>query len=189
MNKTSLPDGKAISGAFINSFSMKNSLLRGVLMILVGLIFALAPLVTITMAIKLIGIIVAASALTAAVMIFYNSQSSKAVGIFFCLIGIIGALIAIFPPVAEMLLVVFIGMWLICTGIWQSINAFSLKSIPNGTRWVIGLGGLITLIVGGIFIFSPKTGLQTLGLFIGLYIILYGMLQLVIALLLRKTVK
>ncbi|MEG2075147.1 MAG: DUF308 domain-containing protein [Victivallaceae bacterium] len=189
MSKPVLPDGKAVTGAFINSFSMKNSLLRGILMILVGLIFALAPLVTITMAIKIIGVIVAASALTAAIMIFNNPQSSKAVGVFFCLIAIVGALIAIFTPVAEMLLVIFIGMWLICTGIWQSVNAFSLKSIPNGTRWVIGLGGVITFIVGGIFIFSPRTGLQTLGLFIGLYIILYGMLQIVIALLLRKAVK
>ena len=95
----------------------------------------------------------------------------------FLLVGILGILtgvVAVAQPAAIALAFVFlIGAWAILTGVLEIAAAVSLrKELSN--EWLLGLGGLASVVFGVLVTASPAAGAVTLVLLFGAYAILYG---------------
>jgi len=93
------------------------------------------------------------------------------------LVGILGILTGVLtfdqPAAIALALVFVVGGWAIFTGILEIVAAVSLrKEISN--EWLLGLGGLASVVFGVLVTASPSAGALTLVLLFGIYAILYG---------------
>ena len=80
---------------------------------------------------------------------------------------------------------ILIAAWAIITGILEIITAFRLRKIIVGEFWLI-LGGVLSLVFGLAVAFYPQAGAFAIGLLIGLYAILFGVIFVALGLKLRS---
>jgi uncharacterized membrane protein HdeD (DUF308 family) len=116
-----------------------------------------------------------------------NEEFSKlsgwflALGILFMLFGF--ALI-ILPVVGTITVELLFGLLLLLLGISELVFAFTAKKW-TGFVFLI-LGGLVSLIAGLILLFNPIAGMIALTLFLGLFLIIQGIIKTVRSFSLRK---
>jgi len=96
------------------------------------------------------------------------------------ILGILGVLLGIIIIVAPALLVIAIGvalgLFLIAFGIIEVIVAFLLLD-EMMVRFVIGIMGLFAMVLGILVAFRPVTGVETVALLTGLYLVVFGMMR------------
>src|SRR5919206_765718 len=97
------------------------------------------------------------------------------------LAGIAAGLLTFFyPRVTAIALLYIIAAWAIITGIFQIIAAFQLRrEITN--EWLLGLSGLAGIIFGILAMTMPGAGALAIVWLIGIYAIIFGLLQLGLA--------
>jgi uncharacterized membrane protein HdeD (DUF308 family) len=79
----------------------------------------------------------------------------------------------------------FIAGWAIATGVLQIVGAIRLrKKIEN--EWLLIASGVLSVIFGLILVAQPGTGVLALLYVIGIYAILYGILEIWLSLRLRE---
>ncbi len=104
-----------------------------------------------------------------------------------------GAIVLILPGLSAVSLVAFawamLSIWSIATGILELAAAIRLRKEIEG-EWMLGLSGLISLGLGiaiPIVLWSnPAAGIVTMGWMIGFYALLHGVLEIMLALALRR---
>ncbi len=69
--------------------------------------------------------------------------------------------------------------WAIVIGIMQIIGAFTLP-LGTGREWLLGLTGLLSIIFGILISMRPAAGLVTVIWLIGIYAIVYGVMNCVV---------
>jgi uncharacterized membrane protein HdeD (DUF308 family) len=104
------------------------------------------------------------------------------------LVGIIGVLIGVLTfarPVATALgLVYYVAFWALLTGFFEVLAAFRLRQImPN--EWMLAVAGLLSIAFGIMVAARPGAGMLSLIWLIGAYAIIFGALELGLALRLR----
>lgn len=151
----------------------------GVVALIIGIIILLfSPLIT-----SLIGVFLSAMVFVISLIILGFGISMRASGFSLPMIvlGIAGSLLALSallsPDLAVSVLGILLGIWMILLGIGQLIFA-SVFSADRLYYALIVLGGLFTVIVGLYLIFSPVDGMNIMILFLGCYLIVYGVLNL-----------
>lgn len=91
-----------------------------------------------------------------------------------------GVIAFIFPTLAAIVLVFVFAIWAIVTGLLQLIMAIRLRrEITN--EWLLGLGGVASILLGVIMIINPGAGLIGLVWAIAGYAIVFGVLMIVLA--------
>lgn len=97
------------------------------------------------------------------------------------LAGIAAGLLTFFyPGVTAIALLYIIAAWAIITGIFQIIAAFQLRrEIAN--EWLLGLSGLAAVIFGILAMVMPRARALAIVWLIGIYAIIFGLLQLGLA--------
>ncbi len=97
------------------------------------------------------------------------------VGLLVCLIVLLGSSIGslLWPEVAAVMLVYYIGGWAILAGLFKTITAIRIRSEVKG-EWVLGLSGLISILAGLILVLRPGAGVLAVAWLIGLMAILLG---------------
>ncbi|MCL5958347.1 MAG: DUF308 domain-containing protein, partial [Chloroflexi bacterium] len=95
------------------------------------------------------------------------------------LIGIIAGLLTLYWPGVNALLLVYIfAAWAIATGIGEIGGAVRFGTfLPN--KWVLVAAGIISVLVGTYLFLFPGSGVLDLLLVIGVFTIIYGILQFV----------
>ena len=104
-----------------------------------------------------------------------------------------GAIVLILPGLSAVSLVIFawtmLAIWSIATGVLELAAAIRLRKEIEG-EWMMGLSGLISLGLGiaiPIVLWgNPAAGLVTMGWMIGFYALLHGVIEITLALALRK---
>jgi uncharacterized membrane protein HdeD (DUF308 family) len=82
-------------------------------------------------------------------------------------------------------LVSLFGGWAVLTGVLEIVAAIRFRRvIPN--EFVLGLGGVLSIIFGVLVVAQPSIGGTTLALLFGSYAVLIGIAQLWLGLLLRR---
>jgi uncharacterized membrane protein HdeD (DUF308 family) len=101
------------------------------------------------------------------------------------LLGIAAGILALaWPGITALLLVLFIGAWALVHGIFGIIGAIQLrKEIDN--EWLLILGGVVSVIFGGIILLAPGGGALALIWAIAAYAIVFGILLVALSLRLR----
>jgi uncharacterized membrane protein HdeD (DUF308 family) len=104
------------------------------------------------------------------------------------LLGIAAGLLTfLMPGVTALVLLYFIAGWAIATGVFQIVGAIRLrKEIDN--EWLLILGGIISVLFGGVLFASPGAGALALITVIGIYAIIIGVLLVALSFRLKKHV-
>lgn len=102
------------------------------------------------------------------------------------LAGVVAGLIAAFNPGATTLvLLVFIGAWLVVRGVFEIMGAIAIRrEIDN--EWMLILGGALSVLFGLYVIIFPGGGALAILLAIGIYAIIAGVMMVGFALRLRR---
>jgi uncharacterized membrane protein HdeD (DUF308 family) len=81
-------------------------------------------------------------------------------------------------------IMMFLAVWLVFAGIYRIIFAIRVRQEIKG-EWLIALSGVLSIVLGVMFVISPLTGLFITALWIGAGALIYGVLQIVAAFKLR----
>ncbi len=86
---------------------------------------------------------------------------------------VIGIMVFTWPAITVLILLYFVAIWAIISGIIEIIVSFSEKEEVIG-KWVLGTTGIISLIIGFTLFFFPVVSIELLIWIIGVYALIFG---------------
>ena len=159
----------------------------GVISVLFGIGAFVWPLGTALALAWAFGIMALAEGVTSLVALFDKDTSiSKGWLVLYSLASIAFGLVAvIFPGTVAGVLLMFVAAWLVVGGIYRIVFAVRVRKYVS-TEWWIALSGVLSIVLGLLFLAYPVAGLVSLAVWIGAVVLLYGIFQIMAALRLRK---
>ena len=162
--------------------------LRGAIAILFGLAALLRPDIALEALILLFGAYALVDGVFSIVGVFGGTRGGTPRWLLFIegVAGILAGLIAFFlPGLTAILLLYLIAAWAIVSGVLQIAGAVRLRRvIPD--EWGLILGGIASVIFGVLLAIWPKEGLVALVWIFGVFAVVFGAAQLVLANRVRK---
>lgn len=161
--------------------------LYGVISILFGIGALIWPLTTALALAWAFGVMALAEGVTSLVALFdKNTPISKGWLALYALASIAFGIVAvIFPGAVAGVLLLFLAAWLVVGGIYRIMFAVRVRKQIQG-EWWIGLSGLLSIVLGVLFFAYPAAGLVSVTVWIGAFVLIYGVFQVMAALKLRK---
>jgi uncharacterized membrane protein HdeD (DUF308 family) len=90
-----------------------------------------------------------------------------------------GVAALLWPGLATLVLLYIIASWAVFTGILEIVTAIRLRhEITN--EWMLGLGGLISVVLGLLLFFQPAAGSLAIIWMIASYAVIFGILLIVL---------
>ncbi len=101
------------------------------------------------------------------------------------LAGVAAAAVTFFwPAITALALVFVIAAWALVTGILEIVAALRLRREIRG-EWLLLLGGIVSLVLGVLFFAEPAAGALAIALWLGIYALIFGVLEVALAFKLR----
>lgn len=163
-------------------------LLRGIFALIFGVVALFFPATAFISLVLVFGAFALVDGIFAIVSAFTSNAKSENwwwlifEGVFGILIGV---LTLIQPAAMGEAWLILIGVWAIVTGIFEIITAIRIRKLIEGELWLI-LGGLASVAFGVLILVNPMSGAFAIGVLIGVYAILFGVMFIALALRLRK---
>jgi uncharacterized membrane protein HdeD (DUF308 family) len=101
---------------------------------------------------------------------------------------VIGIIVLARPGVGLAAVLVLIIVWLMAMGVMELFAAIEVKA-STGWRVFLGVLGVISLVIGFVFMFNPALGIWTVILILGIYAICMGVLRVIFAFVIRSWLK
>ena len=165
----------------------KMLLVRGAIAIVFGIVLIAWPDATIVVLVVLWGIWALIDGIGLATQIFSPGAGTGQKVLFgvLALVAIVAGLLAIARPgMAATAVTWLLGIWLIVRGVFELVGAFTSSStVP---RWLLVLGGLLDLVLGGLFVANPGNSAVAIAVLLGIVALAWGVVFVVLALLVRK---
>ncbi|RJP35453.1 MAG: hypothetical protein C4536_00565 [Actinobacteria bacterium] len=98
---------------------------------------------------------------------------------------IVGIIVLARPGVGLGAFLVLVIVYLIAYGFVELFAAFEMQA-STGLKVLFGITGLLSVVIGFIFMFRPGLGIWTAILFIGIYAIVVGIVRIVLAFMIRN---
>ena len=95
----------------------------------------------------------------------------------------IGSLTLLRPAMTAVVLIFFIAAWALATGFLRIVEAVNLDDV-SGRGW-LAVGGVASIIFAGLVLFRPLTGALAMATVIGIYAVILGATEIVLAFSLR----
>jgi uncharacterized membrane protein HdeD (DUF308 family) len=156
--------------------------LRGVLAILFGVLAFVWPAITWLTLILMFGIYAIVDGIAAVVTGFSHTKDSPRWWMFLLegLLGIAAGVIALVAPgLTSLVLIYMIASWAVITGILEIVAAIRLRNeITN--EWGLGLGGLISIVLGVLLFLQPAAGSLAIIWLIAAYAVIFGILLVIL---------
>jgi uncharacterized membrane protein HdeD (DUF308 family) len=95
---------------------------------------------------------------------------------------VIGLVLAIWPSETLVVLAVLLSIQLMINGIFQLINAFAAHTVDGGVRALLGLAGALSIIVALLVLRSPLQTVVVIGLLLGAWWVISGLIDVFTAL-------
>jgi uncharacterized membrane protein HdeD (DUF308 family) len=158
---------------------------RGLLGILFG-VAALLPGVTLLSLVYVFAVYAVLDGAFAVVSAFRAARSHRHWGLLVLegAAGILaGAIVWAWPGISVTMFVLLVGVWAVVSGFLMYRGAFALH-IDHG-RWWLVLGGVASMVFGGIMVVSGLKGAVVLTWWVGVYALIFGIALLVLGVILR----
>jgi len=97
---------------------------------------------------------------------------------------VIGLLTFFWPNITALVLVYFIATWALITGISEVVAAIQLRCVITG-EWMLILGGLLSIFFSVLLFVFPVAGAVSVIWVIGIYAIIFGTSEIILAFRLR----
>lgn len=162
-------------------------LLRGVLAIVLGALTLLLPAVSLASLVLLFAIYMLADGVLGIVAAVRAARRHERWGwlVVEGLLDIAAGIAALaWPGLTIIVFVSLIAAWAIVTG--GALVLAALRLTKRHGRWLMGLGGVLSIAWGALLIFAPIGGALILTLWIGAYALVFGVTLVVLALRLRS---
>ena len=162
-------------------------ILRAVVAILFGIMALISVQFALLFLVYLFGVYVLLDGIVAIILSLQERRSSSGWWVLFVLgiVGIVvGVLCFIHPGNVALLIFYLVGIWLIISGIIGILSAFTLRAA--GGEGLLVIVGIVSIIVGIIFVIHPTTSILTIVWILGLFALIYGIIQIVRAIQLRS---
>jgi uncharacterized membrane protein HdeD (DUF308 family) len=155
---------------------------RGVLALVVGFIALAWPDITVGAFVILFAIYAFVAAATSAATAFASDRAGQvAGGLILAVLDVAAGLAALaWPDITAVALVWVVAIWAFASGFAELVMAFAAGETA-GQRALLGLGGLISIALGVVFVFRPDVGAVTIAQVYGLFSIVFGVSALVMA--------
>ncbi len=152
--------------------------IRGVCALLFGIVAFMMPGLTLTTLVLIWGIYALIDGGLALIAGFKAKIWSL---VFLGLVGVLAGIGAfIYPGMTALVLLYFIAVWAIITGVLAIVTAIRLRKEITG-EWALGLAGLLSLLFGAMLIARPGDGALTIIYLIAAYAVAFGILLLILA--------
>ena len=163
-------------------------LIRGILAVLFGIMALIWPGITLTSLVLLFGAYALVEGIFSAIagVSAYGENERWWAILLSGLAGILFGILTFFwPGMTALILLYFIGAWAIVTGILEIVAAVQLRRVINN-EWLLIIGGILSIIFGVLLFIFPGAGALGLVTLIGIYAIIFGVAQIVLAFRLRR---
>lgn len=148
---------------------------RGLLAIAFGVIALIWPGITLLALVVLFGVYVTMEGIFSMVTAFNN----RGVRFWWVLLleGLasiaIGCVAFIWPGITAVVLLIFIALWAILTGVLEIGAAIQLRKQIQG-EWILAVSGALSILIGFILLVNPGSGALAVVWLIGLYALVFG---------------
>lgn len=162
-------------------------ILRGILALCFGLIVLIWPGLTLEILIMLFGIYALLQGVVAFAVVFkYGKENFSWLILLEGIAGIaVGFFAFIWPALTAFILLVFIALWAIITGLLEIVAAIQLSKARTG-EWILGLAGVISVFFGAVLLLNPSIIILAMVWMVALYAIIFGLLMMYIGIKFRK---
>ena len=159
--------------------------LRGLAAVLFGIAAFVWPQITLAVLVLLFGAYALVDGIFSLVHAFGSGTEFRGLFVVEGLAGIAAGTVAlVWPQITAVALVYLIAAWAVVTGILEIVAAIQLrKAIDN--EWLLGLGGLASVVFGVILALQPGAGALAMVWVIGAYAIVSGVLLIALGFRLR----
>ena len=159
--------------------------LRGVFAVLFGLLTFLIPSITLLTLVLLFGAYAILDG------IFDIVSAVRAPGRHWPLVleGVVGIIIGIltflWPGITTMVLLYLIAFWAIFTGVLEIVAGIRQREVI-ANEWLLILMGVLSVLFGFLILIFPGAGALAIVIWIGAYALLFGIMLIALAFLLRR---
>ncbi len=162
-------------------------LLRGVCAIIFGVLTFAWPGVTLVTLVLLYGLFALSDGILAIGAAFFGSSPEPRWWLGFVgILGVAAGLVALlWPGMTAIILLIFIAAWAISTGVMQIAGAVALRKEIDD-EWLLIGSGVLSVLFGLLLLAKPGAGALSMIFVIGAFAILYGALEILFALRLRR---
>jgi uncharacterized membrane protein HdeD (DUF308 family) len=162
-------------------------LIRGIVAILFGLLAIFATRLALFALVLFFGAYALVDGIFAIVAAIRRIENHERWGILLLegVIGVIIGLVTFFVPSVTLLFLAYlIAIWALLTGIAEIIEAIRLRAVIRN-EWLLILSGVLSVVFGVIMFFVPGAGLLAVTLIIGIFAIIFGVVEIGLAFRLR----
>jgi uncharacterized membrane protein HdeD (DUF308 family) len=103
-----------------------------------------------------------------------------AIGILSLIVGIAIISIPSFALLSLLTLAIFIGIWLIITGVFETVASISNRATVD-YWWLGAIGGVLSVILGFFALYRPLLTLAALVLVVGIWAIVTGIMEIILS--------
>ena len=162
-------------------------LLRGLLAVVFGVIAFFEPQSAFAALVLLFGAYAFVDGVFALIALFRGAGRDRFwVLVLEAIVGIgIGVLTIARPATTALVLLYYVGIWAILTGVFELMAAIRLRKEITGEFW-LGLAGVLSIAFGILLFVVPGSAALALTIWIGAYAFIFGVMLLLLAFRLRK---
>ncbi|MGB3069729.1 MAG: HdeD family acid-resistance protein [Ottowia sp.] len=163
-------------------------LLRGVVAILFAVLTWAQPGITLAALVLVFGAYAVVDGVLGVWMAISNRKTNPQwwVLLLWGIVSVIaGVMTFAVPGITGLVLLMYIAAWAVVTGVLQIMAAIRLRKEIEG-EWLLGLGGLASVVFGGLMIWNPGAGALAVAWLIAAYAFIFGVLMVLLAFRVRK---
>jgi uncharacterized membrane protein HdeD (DUF308 family) len=90
---------------------------------------------------------------------------------------VLGVLVAVRPESSIYFFAFVLGIWLLLSGLFRVVVAIADDEDPAGMRWLVAILGVLSVIIGILFLRHAEETLTSLAFLIGLFWVVGGMIE------------
>ena len=106
--------------------------------------------------------------------------------VLYALVSLGFGLLALLRPEAMATAMLWVlATWLLVAGIARIVFAIQVRKLVRG-EWLLALSGVLAIVLGVLFFARPDVGLLTMAVWVAIGALLYGVLQVLVALRMRR---
>lgn len=175
----------------INKYAF-TSMTSAIILVVLGIVFYLRPTIPVSTVGYIAGGIIFLSGIALIINYFATPGIKKFMGfdlINGALTALLGILVIVNPISFTLIVTLFIGIWLIISGLFKLISAIKLKKYNEDYWLLILVMGLIVIFCGILLVVNPFDTTMTLTRLVGIFLIFYAILHGLEAMLFKSHVK
>ena len=164
--------------------------IRGVVAVIFGVLAFMFPGLTLGTLVMVFGIYVLVDGVFAIIAAARAMASHERWGALLLegVVGLVAGAGAIaFPGLAIVVWITVMAIWAIITGVLMLVSAFRLDS--GHGNWLMGLGGVVSIVWGGLLWYWPIVSAVVLTLWLGAYALIFGIAMIALGLRLRARLR